>query len=76
MGGSSLLNVTAFDAAYYADNMTVLFHLIGTTNLQNDSVMSTFPLKVIFVARLTSVPVYISVEACKEAWFPTALAQC
>jgi hypothetical protein len=76
MGGSSLLNVTAFDAAYYADNMTVLFHLIGTTNLQNDSVMSTFPLKVIFVARLTSISVYISVEACKEAWFPAALAQC
>jgi hypothetical protein len=68
MGGSSLLNVTAFDAAYYADNMTVLFHLMGTTNLQNDSVMST-SLKVIFVARLTSIPVYISVEACKEAWF-------
>ena len=68
MGGSSLLNVTAFDAAYYADNMTVLFHLMGTTNLQNDSVMST-SLNVIFVARLTSIPVYISVEACKEAWF-------
>lgn len=41
MGGQSLLNVTAFDAAYYADNMTVLFHLDGTTNLRNESVMST-----------------------------------
>jgi hypothetical protein len=40
MGGSSLLNVTAFDAAYYADNMTVLFHLTGTTNLRNESIMS------------------------------------
>jgi hypothetical protein len=45
MGGSSLLNVTAFDAAYYADNMTVLFHLMGTTNLQNASIMSTSPSK-------------------------------
>jgi len=34
-----VINVTAFDAAYYADNMTVLFHLTGTTNLKNDSVM-------------------------------------
>jgi hypothetical protein len=75
MGGSSLLNVTAFDAAYYADNMTVLFHLMGTTNLQNDSIMSTSPFEVIFCARLTSIQVYISVDACKEAWIPAALAQ-
>jgi hypothetical protein len=34
-----LLNVTAFDAAYYADNMTVLFHLDGQHNLRNLSVM-------------------------------------
>jgi hypothetical protein len=40
LGGESLLNVTRFDAAYYADNMTVLFHLAGTTNLKNDSIMS------------------------------------
>ncbi|RDW92559.1 hypothetical protein BP5796_01953 [Coleophoma crateriformis] len=39
MGGQSLLNVTAFDAAYYADNMTVLFHLAGSTNLKNESLM-------------------------------------
>jgi hypothetical protein len=42
MGGQSLINVTTFDAAYYADNMTVLFHLAGNTNLQNESVMSRF----------------------------------
>ena len=42
MGGQSLINVTAFDAAYYADNMTVLFHLSGMTNLRNDSVMRKF----------------------------------
>ena len=40
LGGQSLLNVTRFDAAYYADNMTVLFHLSGTTNLKNESIMS------------------------------------
>ncbi|KAH0254087.1 hypothetical protein KCU71_g22472, partial [Aureobasidium melanogenum] len=29
--GSSAVNVTRFDAAYYKDNMTVLFHLAGNT---------------------------------------------
>lgn len=42
LGGNSLINVTRFDAAYYADNMTVLFHFDGTTNLKNESVMSKF----------------------------------
>ena len=40
MGGQSLINVTLFDAAYYADNMTVLFHVAGKTNLRDESVMS------------------------------------
>lgn len=39
MGGSSI-NVTRFDAAYYKDNMTVLFHLGGETALKNESIMS------------------------------------
>jgi hypothetical protein len=39
MGGQSLINLTSFDAAYYADNMTVIFNLAGTTNLRNESVM-------------------------------------
>ena len=39
--GSSLVNVTRFDAAYYQDNMTVLFHLEGNTNVANESIMST-----------------------------------
>ena len=38
--GSSSINVTRFDAAYYADNMTVLFHLGGDTALTNESIMS------------------------------------
>jgi len=38
--GGSLLDVSRFDAAYYADNMTVTFHLQGTTQLENASVIS------------------------------------
>ena len=37
--GNSLVNVTRFDAAYYKDNMTVLFHLSGNTALQNESLV-------------------------------------
>ncbi len=44
MGGQSLINLTSFDGAYYADNMTVLFNLAGTTNLRNESLMCMFPL--------------------------------
>jgi ABC-type uncharacterized transport system ATPase subunit len=39
MGGQSLLNLTSFDAAYYADNMTVLFNIAGSSNLRNESLM-------------------------------------
>ncbi|KAI7413862.1 TRP-domain-containing protein [Hortaea werneckii] len=38
LGGSSI-NVTRFDAAYYKDNMTVLFHLAGNSGLMNQSLM-------------------------------------
>ncbi|GAB7363226.1 hypothetical protein MBLNU230_g3508t1 [Neophaeotheca triangularis] len=37
--GGSAINVTRFDAAYYKDNMTVLFHLEGTSALTNESLM-------------------------------------
>jgi len=37
--GDSLVNVTRFDAAYYKDNMTVLFHLEGNTGLASEAVM-------------------------------------
>ncbi|KAK4957762.1 hypothetical protein LTR66_013254 [Elasticomyces elasticus] len=37
--GKSAINVTRFDAAYYKDNMTVLFHLTGDTGLRNESLM-------------------------------------
>ncbi|OTB07326.1 hypothetical protein M426DRAFT_8705 [Hypoxylon sp. CI-4A] len=39
LGGQSLLNVTKFDAAFYYDNATILFHLDGTTNIRNESIM-------------------------------------
>jgi len=37
--GDSLINVTRFDAAYYKDNQTVLFHLTGNSGLMNESMM-------------------------------------
>ena len=37
--GSSAINVTRFDAAYYQDNMTVTFHLQGNTAVANESLM-------------------------------------
>ena len=37
--GSSAVNVTRFDAAYYKDNMTVLFHLEGNTAIANESLV-------------------------------------
>ena len=42
--GDSLINVTRFDAAYYKDNMTVLFHLAGNSALTNQSLMRMFHL--------------------------------
>lgn len=38
--GESLINVTRFDAAYYRDNMTVLFHLEGETAISENIMMS------------------------------------
>jgi hypothetical protein len=40
LGGQSLFNITKFDAAYYADNLTIVFHLDGTSNIKNESLMS------------------------------------
>lgn len=39
LGGESLLNVTKFDAAFYWDNSTILFHLDGATNLQSEDLV-------------------------------------
>lgn len=37
--GNSLINFTRFDAAYYKDNMTVLFQLEGNTAVANESLV-------------------------------------
>lgn len=37
--GGSLINVSRFDAAYYADNGTVLFHLEGSSAINNESLV-------------------------------------
>lgn len=42
LGGESLFNVTKFDAAYYADNLTVVFHLHGMTNIRSEDVMCMY----------------------------------
>lgn len=37
--GESVINVTRFDAAYYRDNMTIIFHLAGETGLLKEDIM-------------------------------------
>jgi len=39
LGGQSLFNITKFDAAYYADNLTIVMHLDGASNIKNESLM-------------------------------------
>lgn len=39
LGGHGLFTVTKFDAAYYTDNSTVLFHLDGQSAVHNESLM-------------------------------------
>ncbi|KAK0669545.1 putative flavin carrier protein 2 precursor [Cercophora samala] len=39
MRGKSLFSITKLDAAYYADNMTIVLHMDGTSNLRNESLM-------------------------------------
>ena len=69
--GSSLINVTRFDAAYYQDNMTVLFHLEGNTAITNESLMSMCkPLS--SSLRQTDNP---SVHWCLCLWFITIQPQ-
>lgn len=38
--GDSSVNITRFDAAYYRDNMTIVFHLGGASALKNETIMS------------------------------------
>lgn len=41
LGGHSLFNITRFDAAFYTDNSSVLFHLDGQSSMANESLMMT-----------------------------------
>ena len=70
MGGHSLINLTAFDAAYYADNSTVLLNMRGTTSLRNESLMSKFCYPVSPGTTTNIYSVYISVDACKYRFSP------
>lgn len=60
LDGGSLFNVTKFDAAYYADNLTVLFHFDGTTNLRKESLIRKY-LAIVSPAfnALTPIPQFI-----------------
>jgi hypothetical protein len=40
LGGNSLFNITNFDAAYYTSDSTVLFGLVGHTNVRQDNIIS------------------------------------
>lgn len=42
LGGESPFDVSKYDAAYYADNMTIVFHLEGSSHLDNEILMSKF----------------------------------
>ena len=74
--GSSVVNVTRFDAAYYQDNMTVLFHLEGKSNLANESVMSESSPHIAFFASIDNDSVYIGVFAYGESRFNLTFDPC
>lgn len=44
---NSMVKLTQFNAAYYQDNLTVVFHLDGHTSLLNESLMGTIVLLLI-----------------------------
>ncbi|KAH6646060.1 hypothetical protein BKA67DRAFT_525735 [Truncatella angustata] len=63
LGGQSLLNVTKFDAAFYYDNSTILFHLDGTTNLKSESLMLYISVGAYGTTRFTMAfdPCYVNI---------------
>ncbi|KAF4966042.1 hypothetical protein FSARC_6242 [Fusarium sarcochroum] len=46
LNDGSLFNVTGFDTAYYADNLTVSFHLYGSSNIRQENVMMHLSIEV------------------------------
>ena len=73
--GGSLINVTRFDAAYYKDNMTILFHLEGETVLKSESIMSMWGILHDADDGLTLL-VYIGVYAYGETQFDLNFNPC
>ncbi|KAM0325159.1 hypothetical protein ACHAQA_007698 [Verticillium albo-atrum] len=39
LGGESLFNITKFDAGYFKDNLTIVFHLDGNTNVREENLI-------------------------------------
>lgn len=76
LGGQSLLNVTKFDAAFYYDNSTILFHLDGTTNLKSELLMCKSQREPPRHIEKLIVSVYISVEAYGQSRFTMAVDPC
>lgn len=74
--GSSLINVTRFDAAYYKDNMTVLFHLEGNTNVANESLICMENSRGLSVPAADPSVVYIGVFAYGQARFDLTFNPC
>ncbi|KAK2600995.1 hypothetical protein N8I77_010480 [Diaporthe amygdali] len=86
LGGQSLFNITKFDAAYYKDNSTVLFHLDGASSIKNESLVMRFSMDAYGENRYQMVfdPCFVNIHSlCPlnsvpvEAWavFPVGPAQ-
>lgn len=65
LGGHSLFNVTRFDAAYYADNATVLFHLDAQSSIANESLVMSISMFAYGQSRLrmTFDPCFINIDS-------------
>ncbi|KAK3336825.1 hypothetical protein B0T19DRAFT_52101 [Cercophora scortea] len=63
LGGQSLFNITKFDAAYYADNLTIVFHLDGASNIKNESLMMHISVEAYGSSRfdMTFDPCYLNI---------------
>ena len=73
---NSLIDVTRFDAAFYHDNMTVIFDIGGNTQLNNESLMSRFSRLPHHDQSLIVVQVYIGVYAYGESRFELPFDPC
>lgn len=66
LGGESLFNITKFDAAYYADNLTIVFHLDGTSNIRNESLMSKSSTDSTTITFVVHADLYDSADFCRR----------